>query len=24
LKTDKGLDLVVDWLKKNALLLGLG
>lgn len=24
LKTDKGLDLVVDWLKKNALLVGLG
>jgi urease accessory protein len=24
LKTDKGLDLVVDWLKKNALLAGLG
>ncbi|MFJ5758710.1 urease accessory protein UreG [Neobacillus sp. NPDC093182] len=24
LKTDTGLDLVVDWLKKNALLAGLG
>ncbi|WHZ04024.1 urease accessory protein UreG [Neobacillus sp. YX16] len=24
LKTDIGLDLVVDWLKKNALLVGLG
>lgn len=24
LKTDTGLNLVVDWLKKNALLVGLG
>ncbi|MEH6994738.1 urease accessory protein UreG [Neobacillus drentensis] len=24
LKTDTGLELVVDWLKKNALLVGLG
>lgn len=24
LKTDTGLDLVVEWLKKNALLVGLG
>jgi urease accessory protein len=24
LKTDTGLDLVIDWLKKNALLVGLG